>query len=138
MADAGDAAAIAEATETDVTAFADFLRTAWREAGPEAPGFAGGTDAVIAQLTTPEAISARIGGPRRRMYLAWDGNSVVGFSATTHMDDATIELAGVIVLARAAGRGIGTRLVAAAVAAAATHGYGRMIVRTEVTNDRAR
>ncbi len=129
---------IAEATEADVSAFAGFLRKAWREAGPDAPGFAGATDAVIAELTTPSAISARVGGPQRRMYLAWDGDSVVGFSATTHVDDGTIELAGVIVLARTSGQGIGTRLVAAAVAAAAAHGYRRMIVRTEVTNDRAR
>jgi putative acetyltransferase len=128
---------VREATPADVDAFAAFFRTAWREAGPEAPGFAGATDEVIDELTTRTAVLDRLGGPDRRMYLAWSSAEVVGFAATRRIDEGTVELAGIIVLGRATGRGIGSRLVQAAIDAARGDGYGRMIVRTETTNDTA-
>jgi len=128
---------VREATSDDVDAFATFFRAAWREAGPEAPGFAGATDQVIEELTTREAILDRLGGPERRLYLAWSSAEVVGFAATRRLDEHTIELAGIIVLGRAAGRGIGTKLVGAAIDAARQEGEKRMIVRTETTNDTA-
>jgi ribosomal protein S18 acetylase RimI-like enzyme len=129
---------VSEATNADVEFFAAFFREAWRQAGPDAPGFAGATDDVIAELTTPAAVRARIGGPERRMYLAWEGGRVVGFAATKRVDAATAELAGIIVLEAVAGRGVGSQLVAAAVGSARSEGYRVMIVRTEVTNERAK
>jgi len=129
---------VREAVEADVGAFGVFFRDAWDQSGSEAPGFAGATDEVIAELTEPVAIRERIGGPDRRMFLAWDGDRVIGFSANRRVDDTTVELAGIIVLLAAAGRGVGTALVDAAVAAAHSDQYRVMIVRTETTNDRAR
>jgi len=126
-----------EATERDVAAFATFFQQAWQEAGPDAPGFAGATEEVVRELTTREAILERIGGPDRRMFLARQGGRVVGFSATRRIDEATVELAGVIVLQSIVGRGIGTPLVEQAVEVATDEGYARMVVRTETTNDRA-
>jgi ribosomal protein S18 acetylase RimI-like enzyme len=128
---------VAEATDGDVDAFAAFFCEAWRQAGPDAPGFTGATDDVIAELTAPAAVRERIGGPERRMFLAWEGDRVVGFSATRHIDDATVELAGIIVLEAMAGRGVGSHLVTATVASAREASYRTMIVRTELTNDRA-
>ena len=131
-------ATVTEATPADVGAFAEFFLTAWRQAGPDAPGFAGATEEVIAELTTPEAFRARVGGPERRMYLARVDGRVVGFAATRRIDETAIELAGIIVLRDQAGRGVGTALVAAAAAAAANEGHVTMTVSTETDNEAAR
>lgn len=130
--------AVREATADDVDAFASFLRTAWASAGPGAPGFAGATDDIIAELTQPEAILARLGGPERRLYLASSGEGVVGFAATHRIDGDAVELAGIIVLPDASGRGVGTLLVRTAMDAARAEGFRSMLVRTETTNDLAR
>jgi ribosomal protein S18 acetylase RimI-like enzyme len=129
---------VTEATTADVAAFAAFFWEAWRQAGPDAPGFVGASDQVVAELTTPEAFVARIGGPERRMFLAWEKQHVVGFAATKRVDADTVELAGIIVMEAISGRGAGTGLVEAAVGAMGTAGFRSMIVRTETANDRAK
>ncbi|MEE8331256.1 MAG: GNAT family N-acetyltransferase [Acidimicrobiia bacterium] len=134
----GGPISVAEATDADVAAFATFFREAWKQAGPGALGFVGASDQVIAELTAPEAVLERIGGPDRRMFLAWEGGRVVGFAATKRIDAATVELAGIIVLQTMAGGGVGTRLVEEALNSARGEGYRKMIVRTETTNERAR
>ncbi len=132
------AISVTEATDAEVDAFATFFWEAWRQAGPDAPGFVGASDQVIADLTTAEAFAERIGGPERRMFLAWEDERVVGFAATKRVDADTVELAGVIVIQAMSGRGAGTSLVEAAVGAASAEGYRSMIVRTETVNDRAK
>lgn len=134
----GSDTTVREAEDGDVAAFAQFFTTAWRQAGPDALGFTGATDEVIAELTTPDAVRERIGGPERRMFLAWHRERVVGFSATRRIDDATVELAGIIVLPSFAGMGIGTTLVEAALQRAREDRYRSMIVRTETSNHPAR
>jgi ribosomal protein S18 acetylase RimI-like enzyme len=129
-----DPVRVAEAGPADAGAFAEFLRAAWREAGPDAPGFAGATDDVIAELATPVAFRERIGGPDRRMFLAWRLREVVGFAATRRVSADTVELSGIVVRRSCAGRGIGTALLDSAMDAARRHGYRRMIVETETSN----
>ncbi len=129
---------VREASEVDIDAFAEFFKAAWRQSGPDAPGFAGATDEVIAELTTREAIRERIGGPDRRMFFAWERERVVGFAATKRIDIGTVELAGIIVLPTCSGRGVGTELVHEALRATTGDSYRSMIVRTETTNDSAR
>ena len=129
---------VLEAADADVDAFGVFFVDACDQSGPDAPGFAGATDEVIAELAEPDAVRERIGGPDRRMFLAWDHDRVIGFSANKRVDDTSVELAGIIVLPTAAGRGVGTALVAAAMASARNDRYRVMVVRTETTNDRAR
>lgn len=128
---------IREADEADVPAITSFFLEMWRQSGPDAPGFAGATEEVIAQIAAPEAIRARIGGPSRRMFLAYLSDSIVGFAATRAVGDESIELAGVIVLDSMIGRGVGTPLVAAAVESARHYGFSQMTVSTETANDRA-
>jgi len=128
---------VTEASAPDAGAFSAFLWEAWQQVGPGAPGFTGATDELIRDLTTRAAIVERLGGPDRRMFLARSGNRVVGFSATTRIDAATVELAGIIVLQSMLGHGIGNTLVTATVAACDEEGYQRMIVRTETDNQRA-
>lgn len=129
---------VREATTSDVGGFAVFFRRAWEEAEPGAAGFAGASDEIIEQLTTPDAVRKRIGGPERRMFLAWDSDQVVGFSATRKIDKDTVELAGIIVLQSRSGLGIGSGLIDEAIHRVRAEGYRTMIVRTEVTNHRAR
>jgi hypothetical protein len=83
-------AVVREAFEVDVDAFAEFFVAAWRQSGPDAPGFVGATDEVIAELTTRDAVRERIGGPDRRMFLAWADDCVVGFAATKRINVDTV------------------------------------------------
>jgi len=129
---------VREATNDDVAGFAAFFRRAWQEAGPDSPGFAGATDETITELIAPEVVRQRLGGPDRRMFLAWDRDLVVGFSATRRLDASTVDLAGIIVLEGYAGLGVGSRLVDAAIGRVQPEGCTRLIVRTEVDNSRAR
>ena len=132
-----DTVEVAEATDDDVAAISDFIREAWRQAGPGAAGFAGATDEVIAEISTPAAIQARIGGPERRMFLARADHTVVGFSASRRLTTQTVELAGIVVLQSMVGRGIGRPLVEVAVESARANGFKRMTVSTESDNQRA-
>lgn len=129
---------VREAVAADAPAFATFIHRAWREAGPSAPGFAGATDESIAEIASPAAFGRSIGGPERRMFLAWEGDAVVGFASLRRADATTCELSGVVVLAGHAGQGIGSALVGAALDAAVTDTYSRIVVKTETTNHLAR
>lgn len=108
------------------------------QSGPDAPGFAGASDEVIAELATRDAIRERIGGPDRRMFLAWENGRVVGFAAAKRVDTDSVELAGIIVLPSCTGRGVGAELVNEALRSARSESYRSVIVRTETTNDSAR
>ncbi len=71
------------------------------------------------------------------MFLAKEGERVVALAANRRIDDETVELAGIIVLQSLLGRGIGSRLLNAAVDAAHHDGYTRLNVMTEADNERA-
>jgi N-acetylglutamate synthase-like GNAT family acetyltransferase len=128
---------VREATTDDVAAIADFFHEAWRQAGPEAPGFAGATEEVIAEIAAPDTIAARLGGPQRRMFIARHDDRVIGFAATRRLTAELIELAGVVVLQSLIGGGIGSALFEAAVASARSHDFRGMTVSTETDNERA-
>lgn len=125
---------IAEATDGDIAAIAAFFHDAWAAVGVGAPGWSGATDEVIAEITRPEALRQRIGGPVHRMFLAWMYDRVLGFAATRVLDADTIELSGIVIHPDAVGGGIGSRLLAAVLEA--TSG-SRLQVSTEADNDRA-
>ena len=128
---------VAEAGDAHLEAIASFFWEAWRSSGPDAPGWAGASEEIIAELTSPEAIRERIGGPERRMFLAWDENRVVAFAATRSEGEETVELVGIIVLQDMLGHGIGTPLLERAAQWAIEAGFQRMSVKTEATNERA-
>ena len=128
---------VREATTDDVAAIADFLHEAWRQAGPEAPGFAGATVEVIAEIAAPEAIAARLGGPQRRMFIAWVNNRIGGFATTRRLTFAAIELSGVVVLQSLIGGGVGSALFRGAADSARGDGFHKMTVSTETDNERA-
>lgn len=129
---------VRQASTSDAAAIAAFLQEAWRQYGPDAEGFAGATDEAIAEISDVRAIRNHLGGRDRRMFVAEDGGRVVGFAATREEEPGVAELAGVTVLRTSAGRGLGPRLVAAAIDQATVDGYSSMVVRTETTNRVAR
>lgn len=125
---------VGEAAPLDAAAIGAFMLAAWRAAGPGAPGYSGATEEVMEDITSEEAIAARIAPPERRMFFARSGRAVVGFAANRHVNEDDVELAGIIVDPDMAGRGIGSELLSASVAAAREGGYRRMLVHTETTN----
>lgn len=128
---------VTKAGDEDIEAVAAFFWDAWRMSGPDAPGWAGASESAMAELTAPELLADRIGGSGRSMFLAWIEDRVIGFAATLAQDEETVELAGIVVRQDLLGRGIGTPLLEAAVAAMTDAGAGRMVVRTESDNQRA-
>jgi ribosomal protein S18 acetylase RimI-like enzyme len=132
----GEEISIVEASEDDVDAVAEFFWRAWKEAGPEEPGWTGVTDEALRELTARDNLLRRISGPGRRMFLAKEGSQVVGFSANRHVDKELVELAGIVVLRGLRGRGLGSRLLDVALQAARDDGYSRVRVRTEASNER--
>lgn len=128
---------VSEATVDDIPAIATFFRDAWAMVGPDAPGWAGASEEVIEELTRPEVLAARVGGPDRRMFIAVVDGRVAGFSATRRDDDDTAELAGIVVLQDMVGRGIGTPLLDEALTALRSDGVERVVLKTEATNERA-
>lgn len=128
---------IREATIDDAVAVGAFIREVWEEAGADSPVFAGATPALIDQAADPGAIRARLTAPGRRIFIARDGERVVGFAETRAVDGATTELAGIVVSRSVSRRGVGTRLVEHAIVSACCDGYASMIVRTKRTNEAA-
>ena len=126
-----------EATESHIPAIAEFLRRAWRSAGPGAPGWAGADQDVIEYLTRPETLSERIGGPERRMFLALRDDRVVAFAATRWSGEGEAELAGIVVLQEMVGQGVGTPLLQTAIQRLRDDGATSVFVRTEADNERA-
>jgi ribosomal-protein-alanine N-acetyltransferase len=124
---------VAEASAADAAEIGAFIRSLWRAAGPDAPGLTGATDEVIAEISTPEALTARLEGSDHRIFLARRDGRVVGFAATRRLSTDEIELAGIMVHPDHQG-GVGTPLLEAAVRAARPDGYLRMRVATEVDN----
>ena len=126
-----------EAGEPDAEAIGHFLWTLWEEAGANAPGLAGATEQIIKEIADPSAVRSRLGGPERRIFIASQGDDVVGFAATRRLADTVIELAGIMVLPSLTGRGIGTPLVEAAAEQARAQGFETMTVSTETQNEAA-
>ena len=128
---------VREAKTGDVEAFGRFILKAWDEAGPGALGWTGATDENVSELASPEFLSPLIEREGIALFLAWDRGEVVGFASNMRVDDETVELSGIVVLESMTGRGVGSRLLDSSLQAAERDGYDRVIVETEVFNERA-
>ena len=125
------------AEAADAASLGEFILSAWKSAGADAPGFAGATDQNIAELAERRTIGTIIGDPDAAVWLAITDEEVVGFAATRTLDNSTLELAGVIVDPAQTGRGVGKALVRHAIDAHGRTRVAQIIVRTEPTNARA-
>jgi ribosomal protein S18 acetylase RimI-like enzyme len=127
-----------EATMSDVAELGRFFLEAWGEAGGAgALGFSGATEETIREIASEEFIRKRLANSDVRMYIAREKKRVLGFAATRRIDQARIELSGMIVLESATGRGIGTQLVKRVLSAARQAGFETIVVKTETANERA-
>ena len=128
---------IREAAVSDIESFKRFMKQAWDEAGPGAPGWTGASDEQVDQLTSNEFLSSLFSRADVRIFLACDGGKVVGFASNRKVDEETVELSGIVVLESVTGRGIGSQLLDSAVKAAADDGFSQIVVKTESFNERA-
>jgi ribosomal protein S18 acetylase RimI-like enzyme len=125
------------ARPNDVAKLSEFFVEAWREAGPGAMGFTGATDAAIKEVSSPEFLKRRLASPNAQIVVAEEERKVVGFASVRLMEGLEAELTGIVVLGRASGRGVGTRLLRKAAEGARRRGCARMSVTTEAANAKA-
>jgi len=125
------------ATLADLHDLGAFFLEAWREAGPESPGFTGATEETMRDLASEESLSAQIMDPLVRVFMAEEGNQISGFAALRRIDSAAVELSGMMVLQKRVRRGVGTELFKKAQEFSISEGYRKMEVKTEAFNRRA-
>ena len=125
------------ARATDAASLAEFFQRAWKEAGPDALGFTGATDKAIREIVSEEFLTRRITSPKNRILIAERNGRVLGFASLRIIGRGKGELSGIVVLRSESGKGLGTKLVEKACKTAARLGIKRLIVKTEVFNERA-
>jgi len=126
-----------QATSADVQKLTSFFLQAWKEAGPGALGFTGATEETINEITSEEFLKERLSDAAVKMFIVEENGKILGFAATRVMDENAIELSGVIVLESATGKGFGTILIREVISYARQVGVQKIIVKTEVLNQRA-
>jgi ribosomal protein S18 acetylase RimI-like enzyme len=126
-----------QATLADVQKLITFFLQAWKEAGSGALGFTGATEETIKEIASEEFLRERLSNRGVNMYIVEDGGKILGFAATRRIDEITIELSGIIVLESATGKGIGTELFEKVISSANHVGFRKIVVKTEVLNQRA-
>jgi len=126
-----------EATLADVQKLMKFFLRAWREAGSGALGFTGATEETISEIASEEFLKERLSNPAVNMYIVENNGKILGFAATRKIDENTIELSGIIVLESATGKGVGTKLFEKVILSAIQVGFRKIVVKTEVANQRA-
>jgi ribosomal protein S18 acetylase RimI-like enzyme len=131
---AGARAEVRPARQNDVTPLSAFFLEAWREAGPGAMGFSGATDEAIKEIASPEFLRRRLASHATMMFVAEEAKVIVGFASVKLMRDREAELSGIVVLERATGRGIGSRLLRKAADGARKRGFVWLFAKTEVAN----
>lgn len=128
---------LVRATLNDVNGLIVFFHVAWEESSPNHLGFTGATEETIDEIGSEEFLKKRLSNPDISIYVVKDNDRILGFASTRNINRDAVELSGIIVLESATGRGFGTRLIEEAVSGARKGGFRRMVVKTEVANERA-
>jgi ribosomal protein S18 acetylase RimI-like enzyme len=121
----------------DLAATSSFIKEAWRQAGPGAPGWSGATQEDIAEISSLPFLSDLANNPDDDFLIAKDAENIVGMAVSKMMGEGTMELSGVIVLQSHTGQGFGSGLFMMAEGAAMRRGAVRITVKTEAVNTRA-
>lgn len=124
-------------TTGDVKEIRAFFLEAWRQAGPEALGWAGATESNIGEISSENFISSLLSRPDVKVMAFSQDGRIVGIAVNRKIDQESVELAGIIVQQDAIGKGIGTALLKSAVASAKEQGFLSMRVKTETNNQNA-
>lgn len=127
---------VKEAEQEDVESLIEFLRKAWKEAGPRALGWTGATEETMRHIASHGFLSNLLKRDDTRVFIALNEGQVVGFSSN-RAGDELVELSGIVVLESMTGVGIGSRLLEHSIEEAKDDRYTNMIVKTESFNERA-
>ncbi len=128
---------IVEATVADAERLQTFIRKAWTEAGPGAPGFSGATEETISEISSQEFLRNCLSDSRVKIFAAQVGKEFVGFASTREIDERTLELSGIMVLEATSGKGVGTGLIESIKSFASKQSFREILVRTEADNQKA-
>jgi len=130
-------ALVSELCVNDIPQLKSFILEAWRLARPSALGWTGANEESIEEIASESFLQGFIGNLNLKVFIGKQGEEVVGFCTIRKIDDQILELAGIIVRQDQLGKGIGTDLFERAKKEAVKSGFATMIVKTEVTNERA-
>ena len=128
---------VIRAQPADVPRVATFLRDAWKDAGPGAPGWSGASEVTIREISSTSFLDALVAKSRTSLFLCEHGGRVVGMCVLRPRDETVAEIAGILVLQGEVGRGIGSLLLAEGLDWARGQGFRRALVKTESDNERA-
>ena len=128
---------IRRATANDNRDLGLFFEEAWKRAGPNALGFTGTTEESIREIASEAFLGRILSTPSRPIFVAEEGKRIVGFSSLREVDRFAIELSGMVVLEEYSGRGVGSILFEKSNEFAVKAGYRKIMVKTEVFNERA-
>jgi ribosomal protein S18 acetylase RimI-like enzyme len=134
---APEAVAVGIARPRDASSLGAFFREAWKEAGTDSLGFTGATKRDIEEIASVGFLTKRLGDPSVRFVVAKRGGKMLGFASIRKLEGEKAELSGVIVRESETGMGVGTRLVHRAIKEAIGLRVAKMVVKTEVLNERA-
>jgi ribosomal protein S18 acetylase RimI-like enzyme len=129
--------AVRKATLDDVEPLRSFILRAWEQAAPGALGWTGASDDAVSEIANIGFLSSLLQRRDVSVFIAVEETAVVGFCSLRETERGSIELSGIAVLESMTGRGIGSRLLRAAVEGSRADGHNRLVVRTEAFNERA-
>ena len=78
-----------------------------------------------------------VSNPKMRLFSSEENGEITGFAVNGVRDSSTMELAGIIVREDLLGEGIGSILLSKCVEFAREAGFVNMVVKTEMSNERA-
>ena len=128
---------VEEAKPAQAGEIGEFLLEAWLEAGPNALGWIGAVKDSINVISSNKFWGSILSDPNRKSFICRDANKVVGFAVIRKITDKEIELAGIIVIQNSLGHGFGSLMIRRAVEWATDSHFERMLVKTELENERA-
>lgn len=110
---------------------------AWKRAGPQALGWTGATEDTIHEISSEKYLIELASDSRLKFFVSEENGEITGLAVNRVKDDSTMELAGIIVRDDLLGRGIGSLLISRCIDSARDAGFASMVVKTEMSNDRA-
>jgi ribosomal protein S18 acetylase RimI-like enzyme len=110
---------------------------AWKRAGPGALGWTGATEDTIQEIASEKYLKKLVSNPKMKFLVSEENGEITGFAVNRAQDSSTMELAGIIVREDLLGKGIGNLLLSKCVEFAREAGFVSMMVKTEMSNERA-
>jgi ribosomal protein S18 acetylase RimI-like enzyme len=114
-----------------------FILDAWKRAGPGALGWTGATEDTIQEISSEKHLKKLVSDPKMKFFLCEENGETTGFAVNRIQNSSTMELAGIVVREDLLGKGIGSLLLSKCIEFAREAGFVTMVVKTEMSNERA-